>query len=80
MYSSRKYSVKRHIDNIHDGNGVFVSYIDYLAGRRSGLYMPSFPPTYQKKKEQQNKPDYLGIWKEEILRESVRKNLVNAKL
>jgi hypothetical protein len=34
MYSSRKYSVKRHILNI-------VSFIDYIAGRRQGIYFPN---------------------------------------
>jgi hypothetical protein len=49
MYSSRKSSVKRHIQNIHSGNANFVSFVDYLAGRNSGYYWPSLPPTYQKK-------------------------------
>jgi hypothetical protein len=49
MYSSRKSSVKRHIQNIHSGNANFVSFVDYLAGRKSGYYWPSLPPTYQKK-------------------------------
>jgi hypothetical protein len=48
MYSSRKSSVKRHIQNIHRENAQYVSFVDYLAGRKSGIYWPSLPPTYQK--------------------------------
>ena len=32
MWSSRKFSVKRHITNQHSGNAFLVSYIDYLVG------------------------------------------------
>jgi hypothetical protein len=32
------------------GNANFVSFVDYLAGRKSGFYLPRLPPTYQKKK------------------------------
>ena len=38
MYSSRKYSVKRHIENLHNGLGNIISFIDYIAGRRQGVY------------------------------------------
>ena len=41
MYSSRKCSVKRHIENLHDGLGNIVSFIDYIAGRRQGVYFPN---------------------------------------
>jgi hypothetical protein len=70
--SSKKSSVKRHIQNIHNGDGVFVSYIDYLAGRRSCLYLPSLPPTYEKKKQEKKKVDYLSILEKEAWRECVR--------
>jgi hypothetical protein len=49
MYSSRKSSVKRHIQNIHAGNALYVSFVDYLAGRKLGIYWPVLPPTHQKK-------------------------------
>jgi hypothetical protein len=45
MLSSRKSSVKRHIQNIHRGNSNLVSFIDYLAGRKSGFYFPAPRPT-----------------------------------
>jgi len=38
MYSSRKSSVKRHIQNIRAGNANFVSFVDYLVGRNMSLY------------------------------------------
>ena len=46
MYSSRKYSVKRHINNLHDGIGNIVSFIDYIAGRRQGICFPNPIPNY----------------------------------
>jgi hypothetical protein len=47
MWSGRKDSVKRHVTR--EQHGMIVSYIDYLAGRSSGLYPPSAPPTYRSK-------------------------------
>jgi hypothetical protein len=78
MYSSRKSSVKRHIQNIHNGNAQYVSFIDYLAGRKSGLYWPSLPPTYQKKNNETNSKksaDYMSIMSEEVWRELIRRNV-----
>jgi hypothetical protein len=46
--------------------------MDYLAGRRSGFYIPSLPPTYEKKKQEKKKVDYLSILQEEAWRECVR--------
>jgi NADPH:quinone reductase-like Zn-dependent oxidoreductase len=41
MYSSRKESVRRHInnENIHMGNGTIISYSDSLIARQAGLYV-----------------------------------------
>jgi hypothetical protein len=75
MYSSRRSSVKRHIQNIHSGNGSFVSFVDYLGGRKLGVYLPSFLPTYQRKNDNNNKIDYLSIIKEELVRQSVRQKI-----
>ncbi len=52
MYSSRKYSVKRHIENLHNGIGNIVSFIDYIAGRRQGVYFPNPIPNYLIKQTQ----------------------------
>ena len=49
MWSTRKFSVKRHITNQHRGNAFLVPYIDYLVGRQSGLYPPSAQPEDQYK-------------------------------
>ena len=42
MSSSRKESVKRHIKLKHNEKGVIVSYNDYIIGRLSGHYFPTF--------------------------------------
>jgi hypothetical protein len=76
MYSSRKSSVKRHIQNIHSGNANFVSFVDYLAGRKSGFYWPNLPPTYQKKNDTNNKKiDYMNIMSEEVWRQYLRQKM-----
>jgi hypothetical protein len=49
MYSSRRWSVERHILNLHDGSGNVVPFVDYLVGRQSGVYFPKFRPTFVKK-------------------------------
>src|SRR5919197_6681247 len=79
MYSSRKSSVKRHIQNIHSGNANFVSFVDYLAGRKSGFYWPELPPTYQKKNNETNNKkkmsDYMDMMKEEVWRQCIREKI-----
>jgi hypothetical protein len=77
MYSSRKSSVKRHIQTKHSGNASFVSFVDYLAGRQIGYYWPSLPPTYKKKNDENKKMriDYMNIMKEELFRKSVRQKI-----
>ena len=78
MHSSRKSSVKRHIQNIHGGNALYVSFVDYLDGRKSGLYWPSLPPTYQKKNNEANNKkstDYMSIMSEEVFRQSIRQKM-----
>jgi hypothetical protein len=70
MWSSRKYSVKRHIANKHYGNAYLVSYIDYLVGRQSGLYPASSFPTYENKEN--NLKNSFGIVWEEFWKEKAR--------
>jgi hypothetical protein len=67
MWSSRKFSVKRHIANKHYGNANLVSYIDYLVGRQSGLYLPSSLPYYENKRRTP-----LDIFTEEFWKEKAR--------
>jgi hypothetical protein len=79
MYSSRKSSVKRHIQNIHSGNAHYISFVDYLAGWKMGLYWPVLPPTYQKKNNETNsKVDYLNIMSEEFWRQYIRQKIGTA--
>jgi hypothetical protein len=42
---TRKYSANRHNDNLHSGNGLIVTLLDYIVGRVSGQYLPSDPRT-----------------------------------
>jgi hypothetical protein len=77
MYSSRKYSVKRHIENLHDGLANIVSFVDYIAGRRKGVYYPNPIPSYLLKHTQTAVPKTspLDIMKDELLRAALRKRL-----
>lgn len=47
-YFTRKYSGKRHNNNLHNGAAEIVRLIDYLAGRSSGQYMPDNPFWYKR--------------------------------
>jgi hypothetical protein len=54
-----------------------VSFVDYLAGRKSGLYWPVLPPTYQKRNDANNKKnvDYMNIMSEEVWRQYIRQKM-----
>jgi hypothetical protein len=79
MYSSRKYSVKRYINKLHNGFGNIVSFIDYVAGRRQGVYFPNPIPNYLMKQNQTaastTRP--ADVMKDEIFRAVLRKRLEN---
>jgi hypothetical protein len=45
---TRRYSGKRHNDNLHNGAGEIVRLIDYLAGRSSGKYLANNPFWYKR--------------------------------
>lgn len=47
---TRKSGARRHNDSIHAGTALFVRFIDYVIGRIEGLYQPSDPRMYRKKK------------------------------
>jgi hypothetical protein len=75
MLSSRKWSVERHITNLHSGKGVLVSYIDYVVGRKNGYYTANPIPNFINKPKTElvvSPPKYADVWKEEICRESAR--------
>ncbi len=76
MWSNRKYSVKRHIKNKHEGNASLVKYIDYVVGRQSGIYQPSsstsFPNSSETIYQQKEEKTPLKIFEEEYLKEKAR--------
>jgi hypothetical protein len=47
MLSSRRYSVKRHVMNLHGGDGLEVRYVDYMEGRLTGIYNPNYSKQQQ---------------------------------
>jgi hypothetical protein len=67
MYSSRRWSVERHILNLHDGIGNVVPFVDYLAGRQSGFYFPKFRPTFVKKNATKT-VTVMDTFKDELLK------------
>jgi hypothetical protein len=51
MYSSRKFSVERHIRLKHEGHSIAVSFTEYMVGRVQGIYprpivIPKTRPTF----------------------------------
>jgi hypothetical protein len=72
--SSRKYSIKRHIENLHDGIGNIVSFIDYIVGRRQGVYFPNLIPSYLMKQSQTTASTTrpADVMKDEIFRAVLR--------
>jgi hypothetical protein len=67
MYSSRRWSVERHILNLHDGIGNFIPFVDYLVGRKSGFYLPKFRPTFVKKNATKT-VTVMDTFKDELLK------------
>jgi hypothetical protein len=49
MSSTKRYSVQRHIDNIHDTHATAIPFVEYLIGRRNGLYPPGRRPSFTPK-------------------------------
>ena len=57
---TRKYSANRHNNNLHSGNGLIVTLLDYIVGRASHQYLPNDPRT-----SKNNRPlihDYTPRW------------------
>jgi hypothetical protein len=67
MYSSRRWSVERHILNLHDGISNVVPFVDYLVGRKSGFYLPKYRPTFVKKNATKT-VTVMDTFKEELLK------------
>src|SRR5438874_2104853 len=67
MYSSRRWSVERHIFNLHNGNSEVVPFVDYLVGRQSGVYLPKFRPTFVRKNATKT-VTVIDTFKDELLK------------
>ena len=61
--SSRKWNIKRDIQIYHESIGRYVSFMEYMAGRQSGLYLPSQYPKslYGSSKNKVNLLDAMTI-------------------
>jgi hypothetical protein len=81
MYSSRRYSVKRHIQNIHEGGADLISYSEYIIGRKSGIYLPGIYLTYIPKNtdEGYRGPHYMDILRDELFRCTIRKSFESSQ-
>ncbi|HEY6534683.1 MAG TPA: hypothetical protein VIY08_02580 [Candidatus Nitrosocosmicus sp.] len=76
MWSSRKFSVKRHIKTIHNDNASLVKYIDYHVGRQNGTYQPStiphnFPHKNSYNPEKEKKSNF-EVFEDEYWKEKAR--------
>lgn len=74
MWSTRKFSVKRHITNKHKGNAFLVRYIDYLVGRQSGLYPSSAQPEHNYKEKKSSWDVFNDEFWKEMARRTVNGN------
>jgi hypothetical protein len=55
--------------------------VDYLAGRKSGIYSPVILLTYQSENDETNnkkKIDYMNIMSEEVFRQYIRQKMGTA--
>jgi hypothetical protein len=77
MWSSRRYSVKRHIYNVHDGFSAMVPFIEYIVGRQTGMYGPPSQPIQTARSGVQSQqprksPYLLDTMAEEFWKEKAR--------
>jgi hypothetical protein len=82
MWSNRKFSVKRHIKNQHNGNASLVTFMDYIVGRQSGLYLPpstslnsSQHSNYQNKEKESPLETFTHEYMKEKARLAARKDM-----
>jgi hypothetical protein len=73
MFSSRKYNVQRHVNDLHKGYGNIVSFVDYLLGRHWCIYRPNPRPTYQRKEVSK-----FDVMNEEFLKQIARESASKA--
>ena len=69
MSAGRKFSVQRHINNqnIHNGSGQVVSYLEYSMGIKEGKYRPQKIPQFT-----QSETPYLNKIEAEVENQIVR--------
>lgn len=72
MYSSRRSSVGRHIQRLHQGDGISIPFADYVAGIRNGYYPSANRPTFKGTKSSHVLEDEF---EKEIAKRSVKKVL-----
>jgi hypothetical protein len=65
MLSSRRYSVQRHIRNVHQGLGFAVSYVEYMAGTLAGIYKPN---SISSQRSKGNAKDFDSLHKKNALK------------
>jgi hypothetical protein len=69
---TRKYSASRHNNNLHFGNGLIVTLLDYIVGRASGQYLPSDPRT--RKNHNPLIHDYTSRWPSKPVSQGIANN------
>ena len=50
--SNRRWNISRHIKICHCGIGRYVTFIEYLTGRQSGIYLPTALPQHPSNKKE----------------------------
>jgi hypothetical protein len=63
---------EKEVNEVTRGNANFVSFVDYIVGRKSDFTCQVFPYN-QRKNDNNKKIDTFGIMTEELLRQCVRK-------
>jgi hypothetical protein len=51
MYSGRRWCVQRHIDHLHKGKANAIPFVEYVVGRKEGLYPQAQRPSYGSQKK-----------------------------
>jgi hypothetical protein len=74
MSSGRRYSVERHIKNLHGGSGVPIPFEEYIIGRRNGIYIPK---QMSRQARFQRAPKFIEIIDQELTKKAVQMALSN---
>lgn len=74
MSSGRRYSVERHIKNLHGGSGVAIPFEEYVIGRRNGIYIPK---QVSRQARFQRAPKFIEIIEQEVTKKAVQMAISN---